>query len=169
MWKAKRAALETLWRVDGRPSPLDGATQHNGLADWSTYCALAERHGGRWSRWSFVGRNALMTIEENIRLFRTELIPILKKEKGVKLIDWNPLGHQFVIRFNHVVKPFDNPKMRLALGYAIDQKEYLTAAIGDVAEAREHPHLAADGVVLLTMPAHQQLGLLAIGVEGGHP
>ena len=30
-----------------------------------------------------------------------DLIPILKKDKGVQLVDWNPLGHQFIIRFNH--------------------------------------------------------------------
>ena len=51
VWAAKRAALETLWRVDGRPSPVDGAPERTGLADWATYCALAERHGGRWTRW----------------------------------------------------------------------------------------------------------------------
>jgi 4-alpha-glucanotransferase len=28
---------------------LTGAS--DGLRDWATYCALAERHGGRWSRW----------------------------------------------------------------------------------------------------------------------
>ncbi len=30
-----------------------------------------------------------------------DLIPVLKKDKSVQLVDWNPLGHQFVIRFNH--------------------------------------------------------------------
>lgn len=51
VWSAKRAALEALWRSAGRPSPLDGLPAERGLADWATYCALAERHGGRWSRW----------------------------------------------------------------------------------------------------------------------
>jgi 4-alpha-glucanotransferase len=51
VWAAKRAALEALWRSTGRPSPLDGSPNADGLADWATYCALAERHGGRWSRW----------------------------------------------------------------------------------------------------------------------
>jgi len=36
-----------------------------------------------------------------------DLIPLLKKDKGVQLVDWNPLGHQFIIRFNHLVKPFE--------------------------------------------------------------
>lgn len=51
VWAAKRAALEILWRDAGRPSPLDGSPRTQALADWATYCALAERHGGRWSRW----------------------------------------------------------------------------------------------------------------------
>lgn len=51
VWAAKRAALELLWRAEGRPSPLDGTPGSTGLRDWATYCALAERHGGRWSRW----------------------------------------------------------------------------------------------------------------------
>lgn len=51
VWAAKRAALELLWRAEGRPSPLDEAPASDGLRDWATYCALAEGHGGRWSRW----------------------------------------------------------------------------------------------------------------------
>lgn len=51
VWAAKRSALELLWRAEGRPSPLDESAAGTGLRDWATYCALAERHGGRWSRW----------------------------------------------------------------------------------------------------------------------
>ncbi|OBF13523.1 4-alpha-glucanotransferase [Mycobacterium sp. ACS4054] len=51
VWAAKRSALELLWRAEGRPSPLDGSGAETGLRDWATYCALAERHGGRWTRW----------------------------------------------------------------------------------------------------------------------
>jgi 4-alpha-glucanotransferase len=50
VWAAKRAALELLWRAEGRPSG-DKDSRLSGLTDWATYCALAERHGGRWSRW----------------------------------------------------------------------------------------------------------------------
>ncbi|ANW67424.1 4-alpha-glucanotransferase [Mycobacterium sp. djl-10] len=49
VWAAKRDALELLWRSAGRPDAL--ADSSAGLRDWATYCALAERHGGRWSRW----------------------------------------------------------------------------------------------------------------------
>ncbi len=54
VWAAKRSALELLWRSESRPSPLDqppGSGPAEGLRDWATYCALAERHGGRWTRW----------------------------------------------------------------------------------------------------------------------
>src|SRR6476660_1155511 len=60
-----------------------------------------------------------------------DLIPVLKKDKGVQLGDWNPLGHQFVIRFNHLVKPFNNPKIRLAALYSMRQEDYLKATVGE--------------------------------------
>jgi len=62
-----------------------------------------------------------------------DLLPVLKADKNVVLEDWNPLGHVFVIRFNHVVKPFDNPKIRLAALYSMRQEDYLKATIGDPA------------------------------------
>ncbi|ORB50291.1 4-alpha-glucanotransferase [Mycolicibacterium rhodesiae] len=58
VWAAKRSALEALWRAAGRPTPLDGSSGTDGLTDWATYCALAERHGGRWSRWPAELRDA---------------------------------------------------------------------------------------------------------------
>jgi 4-alpha-glucanotransferase len=48
VWAAKRTALELLWRADGRPEPT-GADDD--LWEFATFCALAERHGGQWSRW----------------------------------------------------------------------------------------------------------------------
>ncbi|HEX2890121.1 ABC transporter substrate-binding protein [Vineibacter terrae] len=62
-----------------------------------------------------------------------DLLPMLKADKTIVINDWNPLGHQFIIRFNHVVKPFDNPKIRLAALYAINQEDYLKATVGDPA------------------------------------
>lgn len=52
VWAAKRAALEILWRAEGRPPSLEApAASSTGLRDWATYCALAERYGGRWTDW----------------------------------------------------------------------------------------------------------------------
>lgn len=46
-WHAKQAALELLWQADGMPRP----TMPGGLRDFATFCALAQRHGRRWSQW----------------------------------------------------------------------------------------------------------------------
>lgn len=48
VWAAKRAALELLWRSEGRPEPCGAGPD---LEEFATYCALAERYGARWSRW----------------------------------------------------------------------------------------------------------------------
>src|SRR5471032_3091338 len=54
--------------------------------------------------------NALIVGEiDAIEQLPHDLIPILAKEKSVKLVDWNPLGQQFIIRFNHLQPPFNNP------------------------------------------------------------
>ncbi|MFY9807827.1 MAG: 4-alpha-glucanotransferase, partial [Pseudonocardiaceae bacterium] len=47
VWRAKRGALELLWQAEGAPQ---GAMSDR-LRDFATFCALAERHGPRWSRW----------------------------------------------------------------------------------------------------------------------
>jgi peptide/nickel transport system substrate-binding protein len=60
-----------------------------------------------------------------------DLLPLLTADANVKLIDYNPLGNQYTFRPNHLHKPFDNPKIRQALWYAFNQKDFLQAAIGD--------------------------------------
>ncbi len=47
VWRAKQAALELLWRAEGAPRVVMSAE----LRDFATFCALAQRHGPRWSRW----------------------------------------------------------------------------------------------------------------------
>src|SRR4029453_5746824 len=59
-----------------------------------------------------------------------DLLPLLKADKNVQTVNWNPLGQQFVIRFNHLTKPFDNPKIRQAALLAMRQEDYLKATVG---------------------------------------
>jgi 4-alpha-glucanotransferase len=47
VWQAKQTALELLWRAEGAPCPV----MPEGLRDFATFCALAQQHGPRWSRW----------------------------------------------------------------------------------------------------------------------
>ena len=60
-----------------------------------------------------------------------DLLPLVKADKNAKLIDWNPLGFQYTFRPNHLHPPFSNPKIRQALWYAFNQKDFLEAVIGD--------------------------------------
>jgi len=59
-----------------------------------------------------------------------DLIPLLAEDKNIELFVFNPAGRQNAIRFNVLHKPFDNPKIRLAVAYALNQKDLLDAVIG---------------------------------------
>ena len=60
-----------------------------------------------------------------------DLIPLLKKDRNVQTVNWNPLGQQFILRFNHLTKPFDNLKIRQAAMYAMRQEDFLKATVGE--------------------------------------
>jgi peptide/nickel transport system substrate-binding protein len=60
-----------------------------------------------------------------------ELLPLLEKDKNVEIVDFNPLGLQYGFRFNTLHKPFDNPKIRQAALYALNQRDFLLAGIGN--------------------------------------
>jgi peptide/nickel transport system substrate-binding protein len=76
--------------------------------------------------------NALLAGEiDYIETPKHDLLPLLKKDKSIKLWDYNPLGNQYTFRPNQLHKPFDNPKIRQALWYAFNQKDFLDAVIGD--------------------------------------
>jgi len=60
-----------------------------------------------------------------------DLYTLLKADKNVRLVTLNKWGGQYIFRFNQLFKPFDNAKIRQALLYAFDQKDFLDATIGD--------------------------------------
>ena len=60
-----------------------------------------------------------------------DLLPLLSKDKNIKIVDYNPLGNQYVLRFNQLFKPFDNAKIRHAALVAFGQEDFLKATIGD--------------------------------------
>ena len=76
--------------------------------------------------------NALLSGEiDYVEQPAIDLLPLLKSDSNVKLVDYNPLGLQYTFRPNHLQKPFDNPKVRQALFYAFNQKDFLDATIGN--------------------------------------
>ena len=56
-----------------------------------------------------------------------ELLSLLESDKNIKVVDLNPLGSQVDFRFNTLHKPFDNPRIRQAVFYALNQKDFLVA------------------------------------------
>jgi peptide/nickel transport system substrate-binding protein len=60
-----------------------------------------------------------------------DLLPLLEGDDQIKVVDYNKMGNQFGFRPNHLLKPFDNPKIRQALWYALNQRDILEAAIGN--------------------------------------
>jgi len=76
--------------------------------------------------------NALMTGEIDIlEQPLIEMLPLIEKDKNIEVKDLNPLGSQYSLRFNVLHKPFDNAKIRQAALYALNQKDFLLAAIND--------------------------------------
>ena len=62
-----------------------------------------------------------------------DMVPLLKQNADIKIEVIDPLGTQGWLRPNHLHPPFDNPKARQALLYAVNQEEYLQAIVGDPA------------------------------------
>lgn len=62
-----------------------------------------------------------------------DMVPLLKDNPNVQIEVRDPLGTQGWLRPNHLHPPFDNPKARQALLYAVDQAVYLQAIVGDPA------------------------------------
>ncbi|HXH84043.1 MAG TPA: ABC transporter substrate-binding protein [Candidatus Tectomicrobia bacterium] len=60
-----------------------------------------------------------------------DLYPILEQAPGVKMQVINKLGLQGMLRFNHLHPPFNNPKIRQAVAYAVNQEDYMKAWISD--------------------------------------
>ena len=76
--------------------------------------------------------NALLAGElDYIEAPSHDLLPLLKADPNVKLVNWNPLGNQYSFRPNHLHKPFDNPKVRQALWYAFNTEDFVKAVVGD--------------------------------------
>lgn len=60
-----------------------------------------------------------------------DLIPLLSADGDLVVEINDPLGNIGFARFNHLLPPFDNPKVRRAALMSMKQEDYLIAAVGD--------------------------------------
>ena len=76
--------------------------------------------------------NALLGGEiDLIENFSPDLLPLIAKDKEIRTTVLNKWGRQYVMRFNVLHKPFDNPMIRQAAMYAIGQEDVLKAQVGN--------------------------------------
>ncbi len=62
-----------------------------------------------------------------------DMVPLLRGNPNVKTEIIDPLGTQGWLRPNHLHPPFNHPKARQALLWAVNQEEYMQAIVGDPA------------------------------------
>src|SRR5436190_18723833 len=61
----------------------------------------------------------------------SDILPVFAANKDVTVATTDPLGNMGVLRFNHLLPPFNDAKMREAVLNLIDQKDYMRAVAGD--------------------------------------
>jgi peptide/nickel transport system substrate-binding protein len=74
-----------------------------------------------------------------------DLVPLLTKNKDIKVENTDPMGSMGMIRFNQLHPPFDNPKMRQAVLYLVNQMDYALAIAGDAKNGRACPSFFSCG------------------------
>ena len=59
-----------------------------------------------------------------------DLMPLLARSRGVKVVVQEPSGQIPILRFNHLQPPFNNPGIRRALLGAVNQEDVVTTVVG---------------------------------------
>jgi peptide/nickel transport system substrate-binding protein len=60
-----------------------------------------------------------------------DVIPLLVANPDITVARVDPLASPIMVKFNHLLPPFDNPKMRQAILAVTNQSDYLAALAGD--------------------------------------
>ncbi len=60
----------------------------------------------------------------------TDLVPVLKRNKNIKVDIADPLGNIGAFRLNHLHPPFNDVRVRRAVQMALNQEDYMRAVVG---------------------------------------
>jgi peptide/nickel transport system substrate-binding protein len=124
-WKAgEKAVYVKNPKYRPRPEPASG------LAGGKV--AKADRIEWIWIADTQSQVNALINGEiDLVEIVPPDLLPLIAKDKNIKVTVTNTWGRQYAMRFNVLTKPFDNVKVRQAALYGLSQKEFLDANVGN--------------------------------------
>ena len=86
-----------------------------------------------------------------------DLVPLLKKNKNIKVDIADPLGNIGSFRLNHMHPPFNDVRVRRAVQMALSQEDYMRAVVGD------------DTTLWKTLPGFFTPGTPLYTEEGGEP
>lgn len=106
-----------------------------------------------------------------------DLLPLLRPDPHVRLVEFNPGGYMLTFRFNATTKPFDDPAVRRAAWHALNQPEFLKGVIGDPAQYRTclsmyrcgapfETHVGIDGLLLTSDFERSKAILREAGYDG---
>ena len=60
-----------------------------------------------------------------------DVLPVMKDNPDVTIVPADALPSMTMVRFNHLMPPFDNPKMRQAVLMVTDQADFMRTLVGD--------------------------------------
>jgi peptide/nickel transport system substrate-binding protein len=83
-----------------------------------------------------------------IQIAPYDLLPLIAKDSNLRTQVVDKAGRQFIMRFNTLAKPFDDARIRQAVTYALTQKEFLEANVGDPRYYKECKSLFPCGLPL---------------------
>ena len=107
--------------------------REGGAADWTSGPKVAHFDRVVWTTIPdpTTAAQALMTGEQDWWDYASaDLMPLLSRAKGVKVVVQEPSGQISILRMNHLQPPFDNPAIRRAMLGAISQEDVVTAVVG---------------------------------------
>ena len=107
--------------------------RESGTTDWTAGPKIVNFDRVEWTTIPdpTTAAQALMSGEQDWWDYATaDLMPLLQKARGVKVVVQEPSGQISILRLNHLQPPFDNPAIRRALLGAINQEDIVTAVVG---------------------------------------
>jgi peptide/nickel transport system substrate-binding protein len=115
----------------------------DGTPDWTAGPKIVHFHRVEWTTIPDAGTKAaaLQAGEHDWWENPThDLLPLLRRDKNIKIDVINSTGSVNMMRPNHLQPPFNNPKILQALLWAVDQSSFMEAIVGDDKSMYHVPH-----------------------------